>query len=55
MLKVVLYHLTCHHVAVDEDAPEMRVEDDHSHGEVAKFVCPKCNHKVTLDLVVKGE
>lgn len=50
--ELVLYHLTCHNVPVDEDPPRMVAEDDHTHGEVMKFVCPSCNHKVTLDLVV---
>lgn len=49
----VLFHLTCHQVFVDEDAPEMVPEDDHTHGEVLKFVCPKCNHKVTLNIILK--
>lgn len=47
-----LFHLTCHEVPPDEDPPEMRPEDDPNHSEVAKFVCPACNHKVTVDLRV---
>lgn len=49
---LVLYHLTCHEVPPEQDAPEMVPEDDHSHGEVLKFVCPRCNHKVTLDITL---
>jgi len=52
--EIILFHLTCHRVPVDEDPPQMVPEDDHSHGEVMKFVCPMCNHKVTLDLLVKA-
>jgi hypothetical protein len=52
--EIVLFHLTCHNVSPDDDPPQMRPEDDHSHGEVMKFVCPACNHKVTLDLLVKA-
>jgi hypothetical protein len=51
--EIVLFHLTCHEVDEEDDPPQMRAEVDHSHGEVMKFVCPACNHKVTLDLVVK--
>jgi hypothetical protein len=53
--EIVLYHLTCHEVDVEDDPPQMRAEDDQRHGEVMKFVCPACNHKVTLDLVVKPD
>lgn len=52
---LVLYHLTCRYVDVDQDPPQMVPEDDHSHGEVLKFTCPKCNHKVTIDIqIVEG-
>lgn len=51
-MKIVLYHLTCHEVPIEEDPPEMICEDDHTHGEVVKFTCPRCNHKVTLDIKV---
>lgn len=54
-LVIVLYHLTCHEVAIEDDAPQMYAEDDHSHGEVVKFVCPRCNHKVTLDMIVRQQ
>jgi hypothetical protein len=50
--EIVLYHLTCDQVDINEDPPRMEPVDDHAHGEVMKFVCPMCNSKVTLDLVV---
>lgn len=48
----ILFHLTCHEVSPDDDPPVMNAEADHSHGEVLKFTCPRCNHKVTLDIAM---
>lgn len=52
VLTVKIFHLTCHEVGPDEDPPEMRGESDPGHDAVAKFVCPFCNHKVLVDVVL---
>ena len=51
---LVLSHLTCDQVGLDEDPPQMFPEQDNAHGEVMKFTCPMCHHKVTLDLLVSS-